>query len=101
MWSLCGVVVTHSLSESRPSRNVLFLPFLLLMIRRSPRSTRTDTLFPYTTLFRSTGALAGAADALGLDGVGAVAEAGGVGQRDGITFEIHAHLDDEIGRAHV
>src|SRR3546814_13837401 len=25
----------------------------LLMIRRSPRSTRTDTLFPYTTLFRS------------------------------------------------
>src|SRR3546814_15197671 len=26
---------------------------LLLMIRRPPRSTRTDTLFPYTTLFRS------------------------------------------------
>src|SRR3546814_2283604 len=26
------------------------------MIRRPPRSTRTDTLFPYTTLFRSTGA---------------------------------------------
>src|SRR3546814_8168713 len=25
------------------------------MIRRSPRSTRTDTLFPYTTLFRSAG----------------------------------------------
>src|SRR3546814_11513244 len=24
------------------------------MIRRQPRSTRTDTLFPYTTLFRST-----------------------------------------------
>src|SRR3546814_12144345 len=24
------------------------------MIRRSPRSTRTDALFPYTTLFRST-----------------------------------------------
>src|SRR3546814_18083164 len=29
-----------------------------LMIRRPPRSTRTDTLFPYTTLFRSTGMLA-------------------------------------------
>src|SRR3546814_4788687 len=29
----------------------LFLFFL--MIRRPPRSTRTDTLFPYTTLFRS------------------------------------------------
>src|SRR3546814_6248742 len=27
------------------------------MIRRPPRSTRTDTLFPYTTLFRSGGAL--------------------------------------------
>src|SRR3546814_16077035 len=26
------------------------------MIRRPPRSTRTDTLFPYTTLFRSGGA---------------------------------------------
>src|SRR3546814_12433110 len=26
-----------------------------LMIRRPPRSTRTDTLFPYTTLFRSIG----------------------------------------------
>src|SRR3546814_4435073 len=25
------------------------------MIRRPPRSTRTDTLFPYTTLFRSVG----------------------------------------------
>src|SRR3546814_14667888 len=30
----------------------LYLCFLL-MIRRPPRSTRTDTLFPYTTLFRS------------------------------------------------
>src|SRR3546814_21143339 len=46
------------------------------MKRRPPRSTRTDTLFPYTTLFRSRlarapeevaahGALAGAADVLG------------------------------------
>src|SRR3546814_17447678 len=29
------------------------LVFFFLMIRRPPRSTRTDTLFPYTTLFRS------------------------------------------------
>src|SRR3546814_8079339 len=29
------------------------------MIRRPPRSTRTDTLFPYTTLFRSHAAEAG------------------------------------------
>src|SRR3546814_5763622 len=27
--------------------------FLFVLIRRQPRSTRTDTLFPYTTLFRS------------------------------------------------
>src|SRR3546814_4978505 len=27
--------------------------YVFLMIRRPPRSTRTDTLFPYTTLFRS------------------------------------------------
>src|SRR3546814_11805845 len=31
----------------------VFLLFFFLMIRRPPRSTRTDTLFPYTTLFRS------------------------------------------------
>src|SRR3546814_20354410 len=31
----------------------LFALFFFLMIRRPPRSTRTDTLFPYTTLFRS------------------------------------------------
>src|SRR3546814_2742596 len=31
--------------------------FFCLMIRRPPRSTRTDTLFPYTTLFRSQHAL--------------------------------------------
>src|SRR3546814_12997325 len=31
----------------------LLLLFFFLMIRRPPRSTRTDTLFPYTTLFRS------------------------------------------------
>src|SRR3546814_8382284 len=36
-WFLCSLVV------------------FFLMIRRPPRSTRTDTLFPYTTLFRSAG----------------------------------------------
>src|SRR3546814_17584983 len=30
-----------------------FVCFCVLMKRRPPRSTRTDTLFPYTTLFRS------------------------------------------------
>src|SRR3546814_10810870 len=37
---------------------VIFLVFFL-MIRRPPRSTRTDTLFPYTTLFRSLSPLLG------------------------------------------
>src|SRR3546814_901553 len=36
---------------------VMFKSFFFLRIRRPPRSTRTDTLFPYTTLFRSSGAL--------------------------------------------
>src|SRR3546814_14804653 len=35
---------------------LLLLCVFFLMIRRPPRSTRTDTLFPYTTLFRSFGA---------------------------------------------
>src|SRR3546814_16528930 len=35
------------------SRRLLFTSLFLLMLRRPPRSTRTDTLFPYTTLFRS------------------------------------------------
>src|SRR3546814_11978326 len=34
----------------------IFVLFFVLMIRRPPRSTRTDTLFPYTTLFRSAAA---------------------------------------------
>src|SRR3546814_10780636 len=35
----------------------LSLCFFFLMIRRPTRSTRTDTLFPYTTLFRSRGSI--------------------------------------------
>src|SRR3546814_10971469 len=31
----------------------MYIAIFFLMIRRPPRSTRTDTLFPYTTLFRS------------------------------------------------
>src|SRR3546814_1500609 len=38
------------------------------MIRRPPRSTRTDTLFPYTTLFRSGGL---AIEQAGIEGIGA------------------------------
>src|SRR3546814_6548979 len=47
------------------------------MIRRPPRSTRTDTLFPYTTLFRSSSfALSTAACACAMEGCcpGAIAD---------------------------
>src|SRR3546814_6992495 len=53
------------------------------MIRRPPRSTRTDTLFPYTTLFRSV--VPGAADRfeITLHAVGA-----GIGQPDDRTAPV-------------
>src|SRR3546814_18722826 len=43
------------------------------MIRRPPRSTRTDTLFPYTTLFRSPDQAASLNFAVGRYGVGLTA----------------------------
>src|SRR3546814_364489 len=49
---LCSFTLATS-SCVDPSCLLLFLSFFFLMIRRPPRSTRTDTLFPYTTLFRS------------------------------------------------
>src|SRR3546814_17277143 len=42
----------------------LLLLFFFLMIRRPPRSTRTDTLFPYTTLFRSATTSGASADVI-------------------------------------
>src|SRR3546814_14566989 len=51
-----------------------------LMIRRPPRSTRTDTLFPYTTLFRS--------DQLGDE------------FQHGAEFEAHIALIGEAGILH-
>src|SRR3546814_13207167 len=48
LYSLLLDIVLYSLVLTR----ITFL-FFFLMIRRPPRSTRTDTLFPYTTLFRS------------------------------------------------
>src|SRR3546814_1809506 len=50
------------------------------MIRRPPRTTRTDTLFPYTTLFRSAGA-----DAVGARGGARPAHAAAI-----------AFIEDEI-----
>src|SRR3546814_7156807 len=46
------------------------------MIRRPPRSTRTDTLFPYTTLFRSHGLRGRGGAAPGILGCALPAEAG-------------------------
>src|SRR3546814_1748481 len=61
---------------------VLFcLCFCFLMIRRPPRSTRTDTLFPYTTLFRSAPLPAGAARQTGGRGFSAGLRAGLCGYR--------------------
>src|SRR3546814_13900195 len=54
--------------------------FLFLMIRRPPRSTRTDTLFPYTTLFRSH--FAADRFAIGLDH----------GERAGVEISQHLEL---------
>src|SRR5213596_1465821 len=44
-----------------------FSSFLFLMIRRPPRSTQDRTLFPYTTLFRSTVLVTGRNDGWGVD----------------------------------
>src|SRR3546814_15574946 len=44
-----------------------FVLIFFLMIRRPPRSTRTDTLFPYTTLFRSPYADCTRIDAVGTE----------------------------------
>src|SRR3546814_2705176 len=53
------------------------------MIRRPPRSTRTDTLFPYTTLFRSAALRAAGADAAAGRGAGRSAAQPDVGARAG------------------
>src|SRR3546814_11798931 len=53
MWLMVSVSVTFMiLLQFTLSCRIVFF-FFFLMIRRPPRSTRTGTLFPYTTLFRS------------------------------------------------
>src|SRR3546814_14157607 len=59
------------------------------MIRRPPRSTRTDTLFPYTTLFRSV-------DAEFVDAHRRVLELGLAGHR--IDDRIDQRTDARVGR---
>src|SRR3546814_7365985 len=87
------------------------------MIRRPPRSTRTDTLFPYTTLFRSQGdrrilgqrAALGGPQGIGVRpgrlgaGLGCPAEARHVGMRralrrqqgDRLTFRVDGFRSEE------
>src|SRR3546814_13918550 len=83
------------------------LYFFFLMIRRPPRSTRTDTLFPYTTLFRSVETVAFAVVVNSAHGLAALATTGvperqmldtpaGPSDLPGTTG-----LYQEIGRAHV
>src|SRR3546814_12637009 len=71
------------------------------MIRRPPRSTRTDTLFPYTTLFRSHGAAAQrrllAADRHG-DGAGPAGAGVAVPGRAGATSRYRRRRLDPAGR---
>src|SRR3546814_12481124 len=66
----------------------LFFIFFFLMIRRPPRSTRTDTLFPYTTLCRSP-ARAGE--------VGVAVDQLGDLQRRGDLPGNHRAVDDALG----
>src|SRR3546814_11343772 len=70
-----------------------YLGFFFLMIRRPPRSTRTDTLFPYTTLFRSPEADRSAVLAVKavVDRIRAEARAAG--------FDVVGIAPAEIGRA--
>src|SRR3546814_19245060 len=72
------------------------------MIRRPPRSTRTDTLFPYTTLFRSIGGDQRAVE--GGEGVEHVLprDAVAVGPREGgQVAAVGAQLAEHLGPARV
>src|SRR3546814_5607309 len=58
------------------------------MIRRPPRSTRTDTLFPYTTLFRSWRPMKPVAPVMATTGASATAPGSGGTHALECTFEI-------------
>src|SRR3546814_19602357 len=67
------------------------------MIRRPPRSTRTDTLFPYTTLFRSDAEDRVAGTLERAEAVAEVAGLGGAARRHGRGVEV----DDDAATAEV
>src|SRR3546814_13775749 len=99
---------------------MMYIYFVFLMLRRPPRSTRTSTLFPYTTLFRSRDinfaaaqAARHAADARAAQDGHPRFVAGAIGPTNktlslspdvndpGFREIDFDHLKDEIGRAHV
>src|SRR3546814_11231357 len=88
---------------------LLFCPLLFLfdilfflMIRRPPRSTRTDTLFPYTTLFRSLGDAPAGPGRCALTGGGGGCRAGGNLALGRLGCNGHRRGGSlQIGRAHV
>src|SRR3546814_1841336 len=59
------------------------------MIRRPPRSTRTDTLFPYTTLFRSDAVSAGASPFADVEDLGWLVDGEDLGEG-----EVESLLDE-------
>src|SRR3546814_15280945 len=79
--------------------------FFFLIIRRPPRSTRTYTLFPYTTLFRSNSV------SFMFDRMGVIAYPAKIASPETVfeaaveagasNVESGAELHEEIGRAHV
>src|SRR3546814_10230225 len=69
------------------------------MIRRTPRSTRTDTLLPYTTLFRSPGVAAGrieggAGSRTGLQAHGGIRSDGGAIEPTGAPARSEEHTSE-------
>src|SRR3546814_11208683 len=78
------------------------LLFFFLRRRRPPRSTRTDTLFPYTTLFRSSRPpRLDPDDRLGIDPRDRQRDRQGRARQDGGPTLDDRVDDREIGRAHV
>src|SRR3546814_5110322 len=78
--------------------------FFFLMIRRPPKSTRTDTLFPYTTLFRSQQGVGGAIACLPPKlpaSLGSVTPGQPAGDdSDNLAIEFRALLRRKVDRSH-
>src|SRR3546814_13552187 len=81
----------------RGAPSLLGLVFFL-MIRRPPRSTRTDTLFPYTTLFRSAAQYRGTGGRV--RAVIAAVAASAITLAGSTGIGRHCHLDAHFARLH-